>query len=420
MWEYNIRKCIIRLHKGVQVIHSKPVLTILCVLYWCVALGGVWVYTPDNILSRLLFPFVAVLTVALAVLLFLILIMACGTAPGATRMERDFQRIGLTNRAGEPPIVISITPCGNNQKKQITLLSGGIPIEVYRDNLSELESILNMHIVQLYEGKDCESIMFDVISGNVKTPEKIDWSDESLPAKESVLALGENLNGQITVDLSVTPHLLVGGSTGSGKTVLVKALIYQALAKGMEVYLMDMKGGLDYPPHWKNQCCSFCADNQDALSMLSGLIEELNRRKGLLGQLNCANIDKYNQQADETDQMPRIIIVLDEIAELTDTTGMDKPHKELAQRTVAHLSTIARMGRAYGIHLIVGTQRPDATILPGQVKNNCDIRICGRADNVLSMIILDNTDAADRISKDKRGRFLMQDGTEFQGYWINL
>jgi S-DNA-T family DNA segregation ATPase FtsK/SpoIIIE len=58
--------------------------------------------------------------------------------------------------------------------------------------------------------------------------------------------------------------------------------------------------------------------------------------------------------------------------------------------------------------------------LPGQVKNNCDIRICGRADNVLSMIILDNTDAADRISKDKRGRFLMQDGTEFQGYWINL
>jgi S-DNA-T family DNA segregation ATPase FtsK/SpoIIIE len=335
-------------------------------------------------------------------------------------MERDFQRIGLTNRAGEPPIVISITPCGNNQKKQITLLSGGIPIEVYRDNLSELESILNMHIVQLYEGKDCESIMFDVISGNVKIPEKIDWSDESLPAKESVLALGENLTGQIIIDLSVTPHLLVGGSTGSGKTVLVKALIYQALAKGMEVYLMDMKGGLDYPPSWKNQCCSFCSDNQDALSMLTGLVEELNRRKGLFGQLSCANINKYNQQMDKADQIRRIIIVLDEIAELTDTTGMDKPHKELAQRTVAHLSTIARMGRAYGIHLIVGTQRPDATILPGQVKNNCDIRICGRADNVLSTIILDNADAADRISKDKQGRFLMQDGVEFQGYWLDI
>ena len=79
-------------------------------------------------------------------------------------------------------------------------------------------------------------------------------------------------------------------------------------------------------------------------------------------------------------------------------------------------SCIARQGRAFGIHLILATQRPDATILTGQIRNNIDCRICGRADNVLSQIILDSTEAADRIPKDAQGRFLKHDGTVFQGY----
>lgn len=224
----------------------------------------------------------------------------------------------------------------------------------------------------------------------------------------------------MVADLNITPHLLIGGSTGSGKTVLIRTLIYQALKKHFDVYLLDMKGGLDYPNDWKTRQCSFCDDAQDALSVLSGLVQELNRRKGLFGQLDCANIVKYNAQAATGDQMRRFLVVLDEIAELTDVTGMDKPHKELAQRTIAQLSTLARMGRAYGIHLIIGTQRPDVNVIPGQIKNNCDIRICGRADNTLSMIILDSTDAADRINNNKQGRFLMQDGTEFQGYWLDI
>ena len=80
------------------------------------------------------------------------------------------------------------------------------------------------------------------------------------------------------------------------------------------------------------------------------------------------------------------------------------------------LSTIARQGRAFGIHLILATQRPDATIIPGQIRNNMDFRVCGRADSVLSQIILDNTSAAEQIPKDARGRFITGDGTVFQGY----
>ncbi len=73
------------------------------------------------------------------------------------------------------------------------------------------------------------------------------------------------------------------------------------------------------------------------------------------------------------------------------------------------------MMRKYN-HLVSATQRPDANSLSGQIRNNIDCRVCGRADNMPSQIILDSTDTAELIPKDARGRFLLRDGTVFQGY----
>ncbi len=95
--------------------------------------------------------------------------------------------------------------------------------------------------------------------------------------------------------------------------------------------------------------------------------------------------------------------------------GRSKEDKERLGQIENRLATLARLGRAFGIHLILATQRPDATIIPGQIKNNLDFRVCGRADNVLSQIILDNTSAAEQIPKDARGHFITEDGTVFQG-----
>ena len=107
--------------------------------------------------------------------------------------------------------------------------------------------------------------------------------------------------------------------------------------------------------------------------------------------------------------MQRIVFVCDEVAELLDKTGADKERKELLARIEANLALIARQGRAFGIHLILATQRPDANILPGQIKNNMNIRICGRADTTLSTIIIGDGRAAEQIPHDAQGRFLMED-----------
>ena len=130
-----------------------------------------------------------------------------------------------------------------------------------------------------------------------------------------------------------------------------------------------------------------------------------------------ANIDEYNRNAEK--KLYRIVFACDEIAEVLDKTGLSKQQKDEILKIESELSIIARQGRAFGIHLVLATQRPDATILNGQIRNNIDTRICGRADNVLSQIILDNTDASDKIAKSSQGRFLTNSGKIFQAYWFD-
>lgn len=157
-----------------------------------------------------------------------------------------------------------------------------------------------------------------------------------------------------------------------------------------------------------------CFTEEDLRDTLDQLAAVLEHRKSAFKALGYPNIDAYNEIAERP--LQRLIFACDEVAEMLDKTGADNERKKLLSQIESMLSTIARQGRAFGIHLILATQRPDATIIPGQIRNNTDFRVCGRADSVLSQIILDNTSAAEQIPKDARGRFITGDGTVFQGY----
>ena len=143
----------------------------------------------------------------------------------------------------------------------------------------------------------------------------------------------------------------------------------------------------------------------------------MEERRKKLEKSACRNIYEYNEKNEE--QLNRIIIAIDEIAEVLDKTGMDKDEKTLVAQIEKQLSTVARQGRAFGEHLFVCTQRPDAEVLKGQIKNNIGYRICGRADKVLSGIVLDNQDAAEKIPKDGKGIFLTNSGVLFKAYYLD-
>ena len=316
--------------------------------------------------------------------------------------------------------------------KDVTLLARGawgesIPKNGLRikDKFSPRMSVSRIPVVTELKAEDKYDVIFvvlrytqfdailDTVSAGDDLPEVLKWKDSYLSPKSFVLVLGESYTGPVTVNLAHIPHILLGGSTGSGKSVLLKLLLMQALHKGAEVYITDFKGGVDFPKVWHEKC-RMCFTEENLRYTLDQLVAVLEYRKNAFKALGCPNIDAYNETTEQP--LPRLIFACDEVAEMLDKTGADNERKKLLAQIENKLSTIARQGRAFGIHLILATQRPDATIIPGQIRNNMDFRVCGRADSVLSQIILDNTSAAEQIPKDARGRFITGDGTVFQGY----
>ena len=339
------------------------------------------------------------------------------TPIGKRSVQKQLQTIGLVNHAEAVPELKSKRKDKQNPKITIwKFTSQGIPLKAWKDKKEAIETALDITIVKMKNGSGKSRVLIHAVPAVSDLPDIIKWKDKYLSQQSFVLNLGESFTGPVTVDLARVPHILLGGATGSGKSVLLKLLLMQANKKGANVCIADFKGGVDFPPVWHKEC-RMCFEEQSTLELLTELAEELERRKRLLKAAGLPNIDHYNAVTGEN--LQRYIFACDELAEMLDKTGLTKEQKEIVVKIESKLSIIARQGRAFGIHLILATQRPDSTILNGQIKNNINCRICGRADNVLSMIILDNTDAADQIPEDAQGRFLLHDGTIFQAYWFD-
>ncbi len=335
--------------------------------------------------------------------------------PFGRRAAKDqLQCIGLVNHAGMPPDLLRKRRNKDNPRVTVwEFRNQSIPLQEWDKKRLAIETALGIIIVKLTYAKGKSRVLVYAVSAGDDLPEVLKWKDSYLSPKSFVLVLGESYTGPVTVNLAHIPHILLGGSTGSGKSVLLKLLLMQALRKGAEVYIADFKGGVDFPKVW-HQKCRMCFTEEDLCNILDQLVEDLERRKSAFKALGCPNIDAYNEIAERP--LQRLIYACDEVAEVLDKTGADSERKKLLSQIESRLSTIARQGRAFGIHLILATQRPDATIIPGQIRNNMDFRVCGRADSVLSQIILDSTSAAEQIPKDARGRFITGDGIVFQGY----
>ncbi len=362
-------------------------------------------------LLRYSFPIILIAGTVFLLILF-------GTPTGAAKFSDEFARIGFINHAGEVPVLIARQKDKTNREISIYEFDGmGIPLADWESKRQSIEAALNIHIVKLSEGRNKRNIQFHAVPASGQLSDCIEWNNSYLVQDSSSLIFGKSLTGaNIKVNLSKIPHILLGGSTGSGKSVLLKLLLMQAIKKNCIVSIADFKGGVDYPKVWHDKC-RLCFDEDELIPLLTELVDELEWRKTVFRETGCANLDMYNKQTGNN--LQRHIFACDEVAEILDKTGLSKEQKEKVSLIESKLSVIARQGRAFGIHLILATQRPDATIISGQIRNNIDCRVCGRADNVLSQIILDSTAAADQIPKDAAGRFMLHDGTVFQAYIFN-
>lgn len=380
-----------------------------------------WYFVEQNILN-LEFAYLSILLqwvfslimIAILIIGVLLIVSILGTPLSAKRVEMCLHNVGFKDRAGDTPLLLSRFK--EAKADVFEFYSPTIPLTEYEKKRSDIETALNIRIVSIDSGKDFQHVIMKTVSANNDFPDKIEWDNALLPDKDGVLLLGESQIDKVTADLKVTPHVLIGGSSGSGKSVLLKLLLMQCIEKGYDVYIADFKGGVDFSGIWERKC-EIITERERLMKRLDYIVNELESRKELFYNCKCANIEQYNKLTDC--DFHRIIFACDEVAELLDKTGLDKESKAEVAKIESMLSTIARQGRSFGIHLLLATQRPDSDVIRGQIKNNMDFRICGRADRVLSQIILDNTDGAEKIPKDKQGIFLTNTGILFKSYYLS-
>lgn len=403
----------------ILVLYLLTALLLSIIRPWDLAYSGPDIFDAvSRIAFSLSFPFLVFGGLAM-------LILWAGTPSRAKSIQNNLQRIGLVNHASETPLLIAVrTEESDDIRSHMTVLeflACGVPKSVWEDKRADIETALNIHIADIRESDGKRRIQLYTVPATDELPKLLPWKDaylrDAFPACK--LVLGESLLGPVTLDLNLIPHVLLGGGTGSGKSVLLKLMLMQCLKQpNIQVTIADFKGGVDFGSPWrKHPNCKLILDRETLLYYLDDVTEKLEQRKDVLGKVERRDIYDYNRH--EPIPMDRIVFAVDEVAEILDKTGLTKEEKEQVARIENRLSTIARQGRAFGIHLFLSTQRPDANILSGQIRNNIGYRICGRADNVLSMIILDNTDASDKIPHDAQGRFLTGDGMVFQAYWFD-
>jgi S-DNA-T family DNA segregation ATPase FtsK/SpoIIIE len=216
------------------------------------------------------------------------------------------------------------------------------------------------------------------------------------------LAMGKDINGRIvTADLAVMPHVLIAGSTGSGKSVAINAMIMSLLFRTtpsqVRLILVDPKrvelGMYEGVPHLFTPIIT---EPKLAANALRNAVREMERRLKLLASRSVRNIDQYNKlfegsmpslfdDGEENEPLPFIVIIIDELADLM---MLDRANVEES------ITRLAQMARAVGIHLILATQRPSVDVITGLIKANVPTRISFRlATKVDSRTILDTNGA---------------------------
>ncbi|EPT3994436.1 DNA translocase FtsK [Campylobacter upsaliensis] len=204
------------------------------------------------------------------------------------------------------------------------------------------------------------------------------------------IALGKDIVGNAFVtDLKKLPHLLIAGTTGSGKSVGINAmllsLLYRNSPKTLRLMMIDPKM-LEFSiyndiPHLLTPVIT---DPKKAVNALSNMVAEMERRYRLMAEAKTKNIENYNEKVkanNEGEELPFIVVIIDELADLMMTAGKDVEF---------YIGRLAQMARASGIHLIVATQRPSVDVVTGLIKANLPSRISYKVGQKIdSKVILD-------------------------------
>ena len=269
-----------------------------------------------------------------------------------------------------------------------------------QDDLAMALSAETIRIQAPIPGKDVVGI--EIPNNTVDTIYLRELLDDKLfknSASPLTIALGKDIVGKpFVTDLKKLPHLLIAGTTGSGKSVGINAMILSLLYKNspdqLRLLMIDPKM-LEFSiyndiPHLLTPVIT---KPKQAIAALNNMVAEMERRYQLMSENKTKNIENYNQKVKKEggEHFPYIVVIIDELADLMMTSGKDVEHS---------IARLAQMARAAGIHLVVATQRPSVDVVTGLIKANLPSRISYRVGQKIdSKIILDQMGAESLLGR---------------------
>ena len=269
-----------------------------------------------------------------------------------------------------------------------------------QDDIAMALKALTIRIQAPIPGKDVVGI--EIPNENVETIYLRDVLESDIfnkAASPLTIALGKDIVGNpFVTDLKKLPHLLIAGTTGSGKSVGINAMILSLLYRNtpdeLKLLMVDPKM-LEFSiyndiPHLLTPVIT---KPKQAIAALANMVREMERRYYLMSQTRTKNIENYNEKAlkEKFTPFPYIVVIIDELADLMMTGG-----KEVE----VSIARLAQMARASGIHLIVATQRPSVDVITGLIKANLPSRISYRVGQKIdSKVILDTLGAESLLGR---------------------
>ncbi len=275
----------------------------------------------------------------------------------------------------------------------------GTKLKTITTSLEDIRRELGVTSLHVEPNVDTNSLLFEYPKDNFDTVDfnEVLLSNKAKTAKEKYalpICIGATIKGEpLFQDLAKMPHLLVGGTTGSGKSVglntFILSLISSKKPSELKFVLIDPKK-IEFTIYHdqKYLYCPVITETTEAIQILAHLTEKMDERYEIFSENLCKNIKDYNNQASKP--MPYIVCVIDEFADLMATNpDVEKDVMRLAQKA-----------RAAGIHLILATQRPSVDVVTGVLKANFPTRLAYKvASNADSRTILDEPGAENLIGR---------------------
>jgi S-DNA-T family DNA segregation ATPase FtsK/SpoIIIE len=284
--------------------------------------------------------------------------------------------------------------------------------------------VIGVRIIAPVKGKGVVAVEVPNIESNMVGLKDILTSDkDKIINMELPITLGETSIGEpFSFDLTKAPHVLIGGATGQGKSVginiMLTSLLFNTPPSKLKFMLVDVKKvELDiyneiseqYKTDFTNRLVY--TETEEIVKNLNNVVSEMDTRYDMLKRGKCRNIKQYNKKCVMGElsfneghmNLPYIVVVIDEFADLMMTVGKDVEFP---------ITRLAQLSRAVGIHLIVATQRPTTSVITGSIKANFPTRIAFRvASNIDSRTILDSGGAENLIGK---GDLLYSNGMDLE------